>query len=267
MRVSHTKVECWRKCPRQYYYQYIERISRKFDYSPTDPRTLGKTLDVAVESGMEEAERYYWSQYHDVHDEGILELMKMEYWLPQLNDLFRGGSFQIKIASQHGKHDFIGFADCIVGDTLYDMKYSNNADNYRESSQLHVYASELPERPKRMAYVCVPRTFVRQKQPKVGRKGKKDEPGEDTMAFRRRAMGELEKKEIQMVWVEYDQSKVDQFWADVESMEQETEFAQKPHENCKFCDYKDICKPVIPKEPSEKVAVKPRSEIDKLLNS
>lgn len=246
MRISHSKVNLWRKCPRAYWFSYIQGLNREFDQSPSDPRILGSTMDVAIEEGMEKAEEYYWKHYSIATNEGYTELMKIGYWLPELKRLLEDAALQVRIESKHGDDDFIGFADAVVGSTLYDIKYSNNVDTYRESDQLHVYASELPMKPERMAYVCVPKDFSRQIRPKSGRKGKKDEPGEDIQEFRRRVLKNLKEKEIQFVWVDYDQSKVDKFWDDAEKMKTDTTWEPKPSEsNCKWCDFNKICKPVL----------------------
>ena len=244
MRISHSRVDCWRQCPLKFKFKYIDEIPEEPDYTATNPLVLGSTLDRAVEFGMEKATEYYWDNYFVASDEGITELMKIEHWLPKIQDIFDGAELQVKIE----RDGFLGFADAIVGDTLYDLKYSNNAEKYAESDQLHLYASELPEKPKRMAYVCVPKTFIRQKKT------------EDIIQFRKRVMETLNGMEIKIVWVDYDQSKVDKFWQDAEAMKHDTTFARKENEYCKYCSYKELCN-------NANSNVKDRSEIEKLLNS
>lgn len=244
-KVSFSRVDCWRQCPRKYYYRYVEKIPQEPDYSATNPLILGSTLDKASQFGYEEAEKYYWSQYHVATDEGVTELMKIEYWTPKIQRLFDGAEFQHKIESDR----FIGYADAIVGNTLYDLKYSNHAEHYAESAQLHLYASELTNRPDHMAYVCVPKTFIRQKQT------------EDIIQFRKRVIETLRGMEIKMVWVDYDQSKVDEFWKDADSMWKDKTFEAHPNDNCKYCEYAELCnKPIVPEDKHIR-KLKPRSEI------
>lgn len=243
-KVSFSRVDCWRDCPKKYKFRYIDKIPTEFDYSATNPLVLGSTIDLGIQKGYEEAEKYYWDQYHVATDEGMTELMKIHYWLPQLRGKFNKGEFQVKIISDR----FIGYADYIEdGRLLIDFKYSNHTEKYAESAQLHVYASELPKRPDYMAYVCIPKTFIRQKK------------DEDLFQFRKRVMETLRGMEIQIVWIDYDQSKVDEFWADAEKMLNATEFEAKPNDNCKYCDYADLCqKPIVPTGTRK---LKPRSEL------
>ena len=245
MKVSFSRVDCWKQCPRKYKFKYIDQIETEPDYSATNPLVLGSTIDLGIQKGYEEAEKYYWSQYHVASDEGETELMKIEHWLKELRPKFNKGEFQVKIESDR----FIGFADYIEDNILVDFKYSNNVEKYAESPQLHVYASELPTRPEYMAYVCIPKTSIRQKQFRPGKidskgKKKKDVPGEDITDFRRRVMNELNQMEIKFVWVDYDQEKVDQFWKDAEDMKKDRVWEPAPDVNkCKWCDYNHICQP------------------------
>lgn len=262
-KVSFSRVDCWKDCPRKYYFRYVERVPLEPDYSPTNPLILGSTLDKGLEHGFEEAERYYWSRYHVATNEGETELMKIEYWLEQLRPKLHDGKFQTTIETE----DFIGFADYIENNLLVDFKYSNNTEKYAESPQIHVYASMLNPRPEYLGYVCIPKTGIRQKQFKPGKKGKKDVPGEDIHDFRRRVMDELKKMEIQYVWVDYDQDKVDQFWQDADQMKKDRTWDAKPNENkCKWCDYRHICDPKIilnpvAERPITVKKLKPRSQI------
>ena len=254
-KISFSRVECWKDCPRKFRFRYIDKIPTEPDYSATNPLILGSTLDRGLEHGMEEAEKYYWSQYHVASDEGETELMKIEHWLKILRPKFKNGKFQTKIETDN----FIGFADYIEDNLLVDLKYSNNTEKYADSPQIHVYASMLDPRPEYLGYVCVPKTGIRQKKfkPATGKK-KKDTPGEDIQDFRRRVMKELNDMEVQYIWVEYDPEKVDQFWKDAEAMQKDRTWDPNHGDGCKWCDYSHICeemsKPKVRK-------LKPRSEI------
>lgn len=240
-KVSFSRVDCWKQCPRKYRYRYIDNIEVPPDFSPTNPLVLGSAMDTGIQFGYEEAEKYYLSQFPMPSNARETELMKMAYWIPKLQEKFHKGAFQVRIESDR----FIGFADYIEdhGKLLVDFKYSNNAEHYAESPQIHVYASELPVRPEYMAYVLIPKTFIRQKN------------SETIEEFRERVMGELEKMEIQLVWVDYDQEKVDRFWEDADAMWKDTTFEPIPNDNCKYCDYKDLC------QTRPKRVLLPRSEL------
>lgn len=224
--VSFSRVDLWRQCPFKYKCRYIDEVPTKPNNSPSNPLLLGSTLDLGIQKGYAEAERYYWSQNYVVTDAGYTELMKIAYWLPQLRNTYNNGSFQEKIDTER----LIGFIDYLDGDTLVDFKYSNNVEKYAESPQIHVYASELDPIPTDLAYVCVPKVFLKQ------------DADEDIQDYRRRVMDELRTKEIETIHVDYDQDKVDAFWEDAERMTDATEFDPKPNEWCKYCEYKHLCK-------------------------
>lgn len=224
--VSFSRVDLWRQCPFKYKCRYIDMIPMKPNNSPTNPLLLGSTLDIGIQKGYEEAEKYYWSQRYVATDEGYTELMKIAHWLPQLRNTYRNGSFQEMIDNDRLK----GFIDYLEDDLLVDFKYSNNVEKYAESAQVHVYASELDPRPRYLAYVCVPKVYLK----------KGDD--EDILDYRRRVMTELRTKEISTVYVDYDQEKVDAFWRDAETMLNATEFEPTPNDWCKYCEYKHLCK-------------------------
>lgn len=245
-RVSFSRVDTWRQCPFKYKCRYIDGLPSKPDLSATNPLVLGSTLDLGIQEGYEKAEEYYWNQYPVASDEGVLELMKIEHWLPQLRERFRRGEFQVELKTDR----FIGYIDYLEGeDLLVDFKYSNNTEKYGDSAQIHVYASELPKRPKKMAYVCIPKFFIQKKldgestdEYKERQAMLEDLERNDLRAFRKYVMDEVQKLEIQTVWVEYDQSKVDDFWRDADAMLSATEFIPTPNDWCQYCDYKAECK-------------------------
>lgn len=247
-KVSFSRVDLWRQCPYKYKLRYIDGIPEEPDFSPTNARLLGSTLDLGIQKGYDEAEKYYWSQLPVASNAGYTELMKIEHWLPQLRSKFNKGRFQVRIQTDR----FLGFADYIEDDRLLvDFKYSNAVEKYAESAQLHVYASELDPKPDYLAYVCIPKTSIRQRR------------DEDLREFRNRVQDTLDGMEIQTIWVDYDREKVEEFWSDAGEMLNATEFEPRRNDYCKWCDYAHLCplqNPEPPKASGER-RFKPRTEI------
>lgn len=260
-RISVSRVELWKQCPRKYRYRYIDKIPTEPDYSADNPLVLGSTLDLGIQKGYEEAEEYYWSQLPVATDDGVLELMKIEHWLKQLRPIYNKGEFQMRMMTDR----FIGFADYVENDLLVDFKYSNSVDKYAESAQLHVYASEMDKIPARMAYVCVPKLYLNaykdgeSKEERVARlELLRHWKMNDVHRYRKYVMDEIANMTIKTVWVEYDQNKVDQFWKDAEAMENDTELPMCRSKLCASCEYCKICDEEAPRR---KRKVKPRAEL------
>lgn len=246
-KVSFSRVECWRECPLKYKFRYMDQLPEKVDLSPSNPLILGKALDTGIEHGVDAGIDYYYKQYPVITDEHINWTIQLEHWIPKVREILNKGEFQVKLESDR----FLGFIDYLEQPLIVDIKYSNHSDKYAASPQLSIYASELEERPQQLCYLCVPKSFIRQKK------------GEDLHMFRRRLRETLQGMEIQRVWVDYDQDAVDRFWKDAELMKNATEFEPRENEYCDSCPYKAFCtKPIVPEaEPKRKIKVKPRSEI------
>lgn len=247
-KISWSRVELWRQCPFKFKCRYIDEIPEPPDYRPTNALLLGSTLDLGIQEGYESARAYYRSQLPRLCTEGETELIKIRHWLPQLRAKFNKGEFQVEIR----QGDFIGYADYVEdGKLLVDFKYSNNTEYYRESGQIHVYASMMDPRPEYLAYVCIPK--LRTEQPKP--KNLADVENRVTIEeYRKGILKELSLMEIEIIWVDYDQTKVDAFWRDAELMLNDTEFEARKNNYCRWCDYKGICP--LKRKPRKRVKVK-----------
>ena len=117
---------------------------------------------------------------------------------------------------------------------IYDFKYSNNVDHYKESVQLHLYKyffeKNNPGKKIRNLYFL----FV----PKVNIKQKKTESLEE---FRMRIQKELEAAEPKMVQIEYDQGKVLNWLSEVKHTIEATDFPKNQSWLCRYCEYSDYC--------------------------
>lgn len=244
MQISYSRIDCFHSCPYKYNLRYNERLKTIPPDNPDNALFLGTACHTGLEKGVEEGIKQYYMSYPIISDAHINESMKLEVVIPMAKKLLPpGGEFEVKIDHP----DFIGFIDYIVPATvfergvelpnqydLYDFKYSNNVNNYKQSAQLHLYKyfweKQNPGKFIRNLYFL----FV----PKVGIKQKKTE---DLFQFRRRIQSELETVEPTLLPIEYDHVKVIEFMFGVKHVLEAKEFPKEPNWLCNYCDYQDFC--------------------------
>lgn len=250
MRFSHSRVECATKCPFKYKLKYVDKLKTLPDQEPNNALYLGLGLHKGIETTVEEGVREYLSHYYVIDDRHIAWQIQLEYWIPKVKALLPEGEHEIEVKTD----DFIGYIDLLVKchrtiihddfshhhDTVYDIydfKFSNNVDGYRDSPQLSIYAHYLTKmRPDikigRLQYVFVPKTMIRQKRT------------ETPMTFRQRLLSEMESKEVTVLEVPYKPDAVRQFQAKTAFLteaEKGTDFPKKPTRLCDWCEYKEYC--------------------------
>lgn len=115
---------------------------------------------------------------------------------------------------------------------VIDFKYSNNIDNYLQSKQIHLYKYYLEKKGfkvRNLGYLFIPKVSIRMKKT------------EDTYNFRKRLQEELKTKKLQLKKIEYDQSKVDGFFKEIETLEKDNIYEKNETKLCDWCDYKEYC--------------------------
>lgn len=250
MRFSHSRVECATKCPFKYRLKYVDKLKTLPDQEPNNALYLGLGLHKGIETTVEEGVREYLSHYYVIDDRHIAWQIQLEYWIPKVKALLPEGEHEIEVKTD----DFIGYIDLLVKchrtiihddfshhhDTVYDIydfKFSNNVDGYRDSPQLSIYAHYLTQmRPDIkigfLRYVFVPKTMIRQKRT------------ETPMTFRQRLLSEMESKNITTLEVPYKPEAVQQFQAKTAFLteaEKGTDFPKNPTRLCDWCEYKEYC--------------------------
>lgn len=250
MRFSHSRVECATKCPFKYRLKYVDKLKTLPDQEPNNALYLGLGLHKGIETTVEEGVREYLSHYYVIDDRHIAWQIQLEYWIPKVKALLPEGEHEIEVKTD----DFIGYIDLLVKchrtiihddfshhhDTVYDIydfKFSNNVDGYRDSPQLSIYAHYLTQmRPDikigYLRYVFVPKTMIRQKRT------------ETPMTFRQRLLSEMESKDITVLEVPYKPDAVQQFQAKTAFLteaEKGTDFPKNPTRLCDWCEYKEYC--------------------------
>ena len=241
IQVSHSRVETYKQCPYKFYLRYVSKVEMLPDYEDAaNPLVIGTALHTGIEKDVKSAIEEYFNYYPVITDEHINEEIKLRAVIPMCRDLLpnKNCEFERPIDCP----EFIGFMDCLVkvGENtydLYDFKYSNNKDRYKESGQLHEYKWWFER--------CNPGLHIRKMYflfaPKVAIR-KKKKPREETQEeFRLWLKDELSKVRAELVEIPYNPDKVKQFLADAQECRTATRFDKKPSRLCDWCEFQQLC--------------------------
>ena len=270
MKLSHSRIETYVKCPRQFKYRYIDNLTTLPTDDPASPLVLGHALHTGIEKNVEAAIKEYYEAYPVISDGHITEAMKLEYLIPKVKELLPTGEHEVKIECD----DFIGFIDLLVpvkkepvywstggmggGDNLddpnppiieryieyydlYDFKYSNNISNYMESGQLHEYKYFFEKlnpgkKIRKLYFVFIPKSQLRIKY-----KNKTNPRDETIYEFRNRVMEDLKSKTISIEEVEYDPTKVIEYLINSKHAIEDTTYEKNETNLCNWCEFKKYC--------------------------
>ena len=229
MEYSYSRVETFKNCPYKYKLRYIDELKTLPSDDPQNPLIVGSAMHLGIEKDIETAINWYYNQYPIITDLHVNEAIKLEKLIAKVKDILPKGQHEIKIET----NDFIGFADLVTdnGD-LYDFKYSNHIERYLESKQLHLYKHfrELNcDKTNNLYYVFIPKVMIRQKKT------------ESLYDFRKRLVERLEELQPKIIKIDFDESKIDEFYSDISDIETTKTFEKVENENCKFCEYYEYC--------------------------
>ncbi|GAB2553561.1 AAA family ATPase [Gracilibacillus alcaliphilus] len=234
---SYSRVSLFDDCPYHFKLRYIDKLTELIDYSRADhPLLIGHALHKGIETNVQTAVNEYYNSYPIVTDRMVEEAMKLEILIPKvkefLADNFVGFDFihEYKI----DKPDYIGYVDLIaVAPTnecvVIDFKYSNNAKNYMDSGQLHIYKHYLEQdgfNVKDLGYLFVPKTSIKQKDT------------EDLFHFRKRLVEKVQATEPKFIPIDYDEMNVIYFQNSIKKIEAATEYPKNVSDNCFSCNPK-----------------------------
>ena len=233
--------ECFENCPARFDFRYNQGLETIPTDDPQNPLILGTAIHRGMEVDLQTAVKEYLMSYTVIDDRHVNEVIKLEHWIPKLKELLPEGLHEYNFSN--GVYE--GTADLLVPCTkhdlnlpngqfdLYDFKYSNNIDHYMESRQLHVYKFMLEritgKKIRRMYFVFVPKVMIKQKKT------------EDLQQFRRRIQEELNEKEIEIREVEYDPSKVADFYETCMNIGLADHYEKNFSNLCDWCEYKEYC--------------------------
>lgn len=235
MKYSYSNVSTFSQCPYRWFLQYKERLKTIPETNADNPLWLGLGLHKGIECGVEAGIAEYMSHYNVLTDQNVNWILQLEYQIPRvINLLPKGGEHELEIDLPEYK----GFIDYVCGDTLFDFKFTNNADNYRSSPQLSIYKYYLEKvRPdihiNNLKYIIVPKINIRQKE--------KAKPPESIMEFRSRLQEHLEASEIQIIEVEYDEDSISQFIGCCQQLETVDKFPKNVTKLCNWCNFQRYC--------------------------
>lgn len=242
MKLSHSRIETYVKCPYQFKLRYIDNLTTLPTDDPASPLILGHALHTGIEKDVEAAIKEYYEAYPIINDSHVTEAMKLEYLIPKVKELLPPGEHEVKIECD----DFIGFIDLLVpidNNTydLYDFKYSNNIDSYMNSGQLHEYKYFFEKlnpgkKIRKLYFVFIPKCNLRIKYQN------KTNPRDETIfEFRQRVMEDLKSKDVQVIQVEYQPEKVIEYLINSKHAIEDTTFDKNPTNLCNWCEFKNYC--------------------------
>lgn len=240
-------METFESCPYRYDLRYNQEIRTIPPDNADNALFLGTALHTGLEKDVQTAIHEYFMSYPVISNAQVNEAMKLEVMIPKAAAMIPPGEHEVKIEDD----DFIGFIDLLVpakteqklgGEhqvipnvyDLYDFKYSNNVSKYKDSPQLHLYKYFFEKNNpgkiiRNLYFLFVPKVNIKQSKK------------EDLFQFRQRLQEELDRKEPQLVQIEYDPEKVISFLLSTKNMLEAQEFPQNTSWLCNFCEYKDYC--------------------------
>lgn len=227
MQYSFSRVSLWKQCPYRYKLRYIDKLETLPDTDPTNALILGTAMHKGIEESPQAAVAWYYSQFPAITDLHVNEAIKLETLIPKVKALLPPvGKFEIRISTP----DFIGFADYLTNNEIFDFKYTSSADHYLNSPQLHLYNYFLGGTPQNLYYLIIPKTAIKQKKT------------ETLYQFRERLRETLSRMEPQLYPVEYNPEKVAEFLLDVKHLAESETFPKVESDLCRWCQYEKYCK-------------------------
>lgn len=205
------------------------------DYPADNALVIGTALHTGIEKDIETAIRDYYFSFPIITDEHITEALKLEMQIQKARAVVPEGEFEVPIFTKH----FKGFIDLLspVGDNyfdLYDFKYSNNIEHYKDSRQLHLYKyyfERMHPRKKirKMFFLFVPKNTSKQKA------------GETLYSYRERVLAELAPEQPKLLEIPFDYGKVVEHLELVSDVQAETDYEANYTWLCRYCEFNDYC--------------------------
>ena len=235
--VGYSAVSTYRQCPYRYKLQYIEGLKIWKETKADDALIIGSAFHLGMEKGLKAALQWYYDQFPVLTDEQVTEALKLERAIrtvrPMLDPRARHETF-VRDGEFCGTIDYLEPVSKGVWDMI-DFKYCalKNIPRYRDSAQLHVYKSHFEyvtgQQIRRMAFLCVPKVGIKRAE------------GEDLWRYRERIRHDQEALRPELVQVEYDPAKVEEFDATVAEIKAETSWPKQRGPLCRWCDYQEFC--------------------------
>lgn len=257
---SYSRVSLFEDCPYHFKLRYIDKLTEIPDLNnAANPLFIGHALHKGIETDVETALEDYFNSFNVTTDRMIEESMKLEILIPKVKTfLEQFVGFELIHEYYIDKPNFRGYVDLILkspnGESMIiDYKYSNHIKNYMDSGQLHIYKHYLEQDGfdvKRMGYLFVPKTSIKQKQT------------EDLFHFRKRLVETVEEMEPKFVPIEFDDMNVIYFKNSIGKIESAKKYPRNVSGNCFGCNprFKPNYLEAIENEKGEIEVVLPKNE-------
>jgi len=235
-KVSYSCVSKFTQCPYLYRLLYIDHLKPLFDESATNALHLGTCIHEGIESrDINHAEKLYTEKYSiwDINNE--IELLKLKTILPKALTQIPEGEYEYKIDVDD---EFVGYIDCLVKIDegvydMYDFKYATSAKRYEDSSQVHLYKYyyELTtgNKIRNMYYAVIP-------------KCKETLKDMDENSLKEMIINSYSKKDIELVPIEYNPFKINQFKAQKKLLDSAKSFPKVYSSKCMWCQFQKYCR-------------------------
>ena len=83
LRLSHSRVDCFNRCPFKYQMRYVDRIGTIPNTDPDNALILGTALHTGIEEGVAQALEFYQNSFPILTDEHVNEMIKLEAVIPK----------------------------------------------------------------------------------------------------------------------------------------------------------------------------------------
>ena len=259
MRVSHSRVDLYKRCHFHYRLKYIDKFTQLDEHKADSPLTIGNALHYGLEVGnKKEMINYYYSQFPVKTDKTINEAIKLELAFDKVYPILQN------ITIKHQEYvieepEFKGIVDLITENDdgtvdIFDFKYSNNVDSYMDSPQLHIYQYYLEKygfKVNKLGYIFIPKLFIRQKK------------NEDLDQFRKRLIETYKEKQVQLVEIPKDEMQIVYFFNDAKSIQIDfsksyKELERNINDSCFACKYGEDYLEII--EEDDEIMALPKNE-------
>ena len=222
--------------------RYIDGITTDDPINADNALVIGTALHTGIETNVENAIQQYYMSYPIIDNSHVNEAIKLEHLIPKAKAVLPDGQYEVEILNDdfHGFIDLLApvklFHDSEVPDVydIYDFKYSNNVNHYKESRQLHLYKYFFEKcnpgkKIRNLYFLFVPKVSIKQKKT------------EDLQEFRQRLQEELNDCEVKIHQCEYEPEKVIEFLLETNHIHGTSEFEKEPGWYCRYCEFEEFC--------------------------
>lgn len=235
-RVSYSKIDLYWSCAYQYKLTYIDKLKPKPDDNPASALYEGSSLHEAIEKrSIDEGLNLYKSKFDKLGKEHEFEMYKLKLaMIKALSQIPNCDIYEYKLIND----EFIGYIDALVKVDegiydIYDFKYSNSVNNYRDSGQVHLYQYYYERltgnKVRNLYYVMIPKC-----------PDKYDENIEYEKLLKK-ADKFYESHDVSFEKVEYDRKKINFFFARKAIMEKDKIFEKRYSFKCGWCPFQKYC--------------------------